>query len=305
MANNSSGARSVLYGKTIDHVLEQRVVLSDGTLAHFRPLDRNQANAAIAGDGIEARAYRAIPELGRRHADEIERRFPKVLRRVGGYNLDAFVDPSRPVDLTRIMIGSEGTLGFIVDAKIKLVPLPAQKSVLTIEFDQLLDALGATPAILKHGPSAVEVMDDFILSHAKSHPGARPATARDDQRRRIGAPLRGVLRRLDRRAEGAHDRRRARSAVTEAAANAAGDRSAEAAGDLELPRSGAGTFDGDEDRRQGDLVRRGHGRRPGEAARLHRAFHRHRAPAQHHRGRLRARLGRLPARQAGGESQDG
>jgi FAD/FMN-containing dehydrogenase len=116
MANNSSGARSVLYGKTIDHVLEQRVVLSDGSLAHFRPLDRHQADA-IAGDGIEARAYRAIPELGRRHADEIERRFPKVLRRVGGYNLDAFVDPSRPVDLTRIMIGSEGTLGFIVDAK--------------------------------------------------------------------------------------------------------------------------------------------------------------------------------------------
>jgi FAD/FMN-containing dehydrogenase/Fe-S oxidoreductase len=170
MANNSSGARSVLYGKTIDHVLEQRVVLSDGTCAHFRPLDRNQADAAVAGDGIEAGAYRAIPELGRRHADEIERRFPKVLRRVGGYNLDAFVDPSRPVDLTRIMIGSEGTLGFIVDAKIKLVPLPKQKSVLTIEFDELLDALGATPAILKHGPSAVEVMDDFILSHAKSHP---------------------------------------------------------------------------------------------------------------------------------------
>jgi FAD/FMN-containing dehydrogenase/Fe-S oxidoreductase len=170
MANNSSGARSVLYGKTIDHVLEQRVVLSDGTLAHFRPLDKNQAAAAIAGDGIEARAYRAIPELGRRHAAEIERRFPKVLRRVGGYNLDAFVDPSAPIDLTRIMIGSEGTLGFIVDAKIRLVPLPLQKAVLTIEFDQLLDALGATPAILKHGPSAVEVMDDFILSHAKGHP---------------------------------------------------------------------------------------------------------------------------------------
>ena len=68
------------------------------------------------------------------------------------------------------MIGSEGTLGFIVDAKIKLVPLPKQKSVLTVEFDELLDALGATPAILTHGPSAVEVMDDFILSHAKIHP---------------------------------------------------------------------------------------------------------------------------------------
>ena len=170
MANNSSGARSVLYGKTIDHVVEQRVVLSDGRLAHFHPVDRHAVEASQRGDSIEARAYRAIPQLGIRHAAEIDRRFPKVLRRVGGYNLDAFVDAARPVDLTRIIIGSEGTLGFIVDAKINLVPLPAQKSVITIEFDQLLDALGATPLILKHKPSAVEVMDDFILSHAKSHP---------------------------------------------------------------------------------------------------------------------------------------
>ena len=177
MANNSSGARSVRYGKTIDHVLEQRVALSDGKLAHFRPLVRAEAKAATVGDSIEARAYRAIPELGVLHAAEIERRFPKVLRRVGGYNLDAFVDPRKPIDLTRIMIGSEGTLGFIVDAKITLVDLPKQKSVLTIEFDHLLDALGATPLILKHGPSAVEVMDDFILSHAKGHP------ALDAQRR--------------------------------------------------------------------------------------------------------------------------
>jgi FAD/FMN-containing dehydrogenase/Fe-S oxidoreductase len=171
MANNSSGARSVLYGKTIDHVIEQRVVLADGSLAHFRPLDAAELSRAQQGDGIEARAYRAIPELGIRHAAEIERRFPKVLRRVGGYNLDAFVDPSRPVDLSRIVVGSEGTLGFIVDARIGLVPLPAQKTLLTIEFDYLLDALRATPLVLRHLPSAVEVMDDFILSHARAHPG--------------------------------------------------------------------------------------------------------------------------------------
>jgi len=177
MANNSSGARSVLYGKTIDHVLEQRVVLSDGRLAHFRPLTPAALERASTGDSIEARAYRAVPELGRRHAAEIDRRFPKVLRRVGGYNLDAFVDPSRTVDLTRIMVGSEGTLGFIVDARLNLVPLPARKSVMTIEFDHLLDALGATPLILAHRPSAVEVMDDFILSHARSRP------ALDAQRR--------------------------------------------------------------------------------------------------------------------------
>jgi len=169
MANNSSGARSVLYGKTIDHVREQRVVLADGRLAHFRPLTAGQLDEVRMGDSIEARAYRAVPDLGRRHAAEIDRRFPKVLRRVGGYNLDEFVNADRPVDLTRILVGSEGTLGFIVEAKLALVPLPAAKAVLTVEFDELLDALGATPLILKHGPSAVEVMDDFILRHAQGH----------------------------------------------------------------------------------------------------------------------------------------
>lgn len=169
MANNSSGARSVIYGKTIDHVREQRVVLSDGTLAHFRPLPAHELDVARAGDSLEARAYREVPDLAVRHAAEIDRRFPKVLRRVGGYNLDAFVDRSLPVDLTKILVGSEGTLGFIVDATVGLVPLPAAKAVLTIEFDELLDALGATPLVLRHGPSAVEVMDDFILSHAKEH----------------------------------------------------------------------------------------------------------------------------------------
>ena len=170
MANNSSGARSVLYGKTLDHVREQHVVLSDGQLAHLRPLTAAQLDEARRGDSIEARAYHAVPALGLRHAAEIDRRFPKILRRVGGYNLDEFVNPARLVDLTRIMVGSEGTLGFIVEAKLGLVPLPVSKSVLTVEFDELLDALGATPLILKHGPSAIEVMDDFILRHAQGHP---------------------------------------------------------------------------------------------------------------------------------------
>jgi FAD/FMN-containing dehydrogenase/Fe-S oxidoreductase len=170
MANNSSGARSIVYGKTIDHVLEQHVVLSDGQVAHFRPLSAKAAAAARDGDNVEARAYREIPQLAARHADEIERRFPKVLRRVGGYNLDAFVDPRKPLDLTRIMVGSEGTLGIVVEAKIGLVPLPSARVVLAVEFEDLAEALAATPLILRRGPSAVEIMDGFILAHTKESP---------------------------------------------------------------------------------------------------------------------------------------
>jgi FAD/FMN-containing dehydrogenase/Fe-S oxidoreductase len=170
MANNSSGARSVVYGKTGDHVRSQRVVLADGTTTELGPIDGGALAAAQAGDGLLARAYREVPALAQHHAAEIATRFPKVMRRVGGYALDAFVDPAAPVDLTRIMVGSEGTLGLVTEATVGLVPLPKAKALVTLEFDDVLDALAATPLVLTHGPSAVEVMDDFILGHAVGHP---------------------------------------------------------------------------------------------------------------------------------------
>lgn len=177
MANNSSGARSIVYGKTIDHVREQHVVLADGAVAHLRARSGDDLARAQAGDTIAARAHRAIPEIARRHAGEIARRFPKVLRRVGGYNLDRFVEPDGPVNLTEILVGSEGTLGVVVEATIDLVPLPAARVLLAVEFASVLDALAATPAVLAHGPSAVEVMDAFILRHTREH-AALDATRR-------------------------------------------------------------------------------------------------------------------------------
>jgi FAD/FMN-containing dehydrogenase/Fe-S oxidoreductase len=179
IANNSSGARSVLYGKTIDHVLELKVVLADGSTAHFRPCAGADLDPAASGGGLAASCHRTVREIALGCRDEIERRFPKVLRRVGGYNLDEFVDPAKPVNLTRVVVGSEGTLALVTAAKVNLVPLPAAKAVLTIEFAELLDALGATPLVLRHGPSAVEVMDRFILDHAKE------SAALDALRRRI------------------------------------------------------------------------------------------------------------------------
>jgi FAD/FMN-containing dehydrogenase len=170
IANNSSGARSVLYGKTIDHVLEQIVVLSDASIAHFRPLDADGLAAACVGTTLEAVCYRTVRDLADACGPEIDRRFPKVLRRVGGYNLDELVDRTLPFNLAKLIVGSEGTLGLVVAAKINLVPLPAAKAVLTIEFEQLFDALAATPLVLRHRPSAVEVMDRFILDHARESP---------------------------------------------------------------------------------------------------------------------------------------
>src|ERR1700704_4929360 len=77
IANNSSGARSVLYGKTIDHVLEAHVVLADGSIAHMRPLDAAELEAALAGTTLEAACYRTVRDLAASCRDEIARRFPK------------------------------------------------------------------------------------------------------------------------------------------------------------------------------------------------------------------------------------
>ena len=170
MANNSSGARSVLYGKTIDHVLAQDVVLSDGSEAHFAPLQPAEIDAICSRGTLESTCYREVLRLARDHASEIASRYPRVLRRVGGYNLDAFIDPSRPVDMTKLIVGSEGTLAAILEARVNLVPLPAAKAVMAIQFADLLESLEATPAILEHHPSAVEVMDRFILDNTKQNP---------------------------------------------------------------------------------------------------------------------------------------
>ena len=167
MANNSAGARSVLYGKTIDHVLEQHVVLCDGSLAHFRPVSTRELDELCARESLEGTCYREVRRTVHACVDEIERRYPKVLRRVGGYNLDAFVSPNQPFNMVKLMVGSEGTLGVVVEAKLSLVPLPEFKAVLAIQFADLLEALEATPAILAHRPSAIEVMDGFILDHTR------------------------------------------------------------------------------------------------------------------------------------------
>ncbi len=178
IANNSSGARSILYGKTIDHVLELTAVLSDGSVIHTRPLSELELEAKCGRDDLEGACYRTIRRLAAEHAGEIDRRFPKILRRVGGYNLCDFVhrngDQGSAYDfnLARLLVGSEGTLALTVEAKVKLVELPRARATLIVEFSDLLEALAATPAILEHRPAAVEVIDQYVLNSTKLNPEA-------------------------------------------------------------------------------------------------------------------------------------
>ena len=141
IANNSSGARSIVYGKTIDHVMELEVLLSDGTAARFGPVEAAELERLSSGASLEARCYREVQRLAREHEAEIARRYPKVLRRVGGYNLDAFAGTGEPFNLAKLIVGSEGTLAVVAEATVNLVPLPVCKAVLVVQFADLFEAL--------------------------------------------------------------------------------------------------------------------------------------------------------------------
>jgi len=172
IANNSAGTRSVIYGKTIDYVDALEVVLSDGSVVEMGPLDDNEWVAKSRQDDLEGTIYRTVQQLGTEHADEIRRRYPNILRRVGGYNLDAFLpqddsEEPKPFNLARILVGSEGTLGLTVAATLRVAPLPKQRVLCSVQFDDLLEAMTATPIILEHGPSAVELVDRFLLDQTR------------------------------------------------------------------------------------------------------------------------------------------
>ena len=180
IANNSAGTRSVVYGKTLDYVMELTVVMSDGRVVEMRPLDDDQLDAKSQQNDLEGSCYGIVSELATEHAAEIATRYPKILRRVGGYNLNEFspapasnesaptprLRPDRDIgfNLCRLIVGSEGTLGLVVSAKLKLAPLPKARTVCVVQFHDLLDALRATPTILSHNPSAIELVDRFVLA---------------------------------------------------------------------------------------------------------------------------------------------
>jgi FAD/FMN-containing dehydrogenase/Fe-S oxidoreductase len=172
IANNSSGTHSVIHGKTVDNVLELKAVLADGSVTDFGPLDDHELEQRCRGDDREGACYRVVRRLGAEHADEVERRFPHLLRRVGGYNLDRFAPGMQPFNLAGLLVGSEGTLAVTLEAKVGLVPLPRARALLRVQFADLLDALAATPAALAHRPAAVEVMDRHILDATRLNPEA-------------------------------------------------------------------------------------------------------------------------------------
>jgi FAD/FMN-containing dehydrogenase/Fe-S oxidoreductase len=166
--NNSAGSHSIAYGKTIDHVLELTCLLADGSEVILRDLTPAELEAKSRADGLEGQIYREVRRLCAQHADEIRKRYPRLMRRVSGYNLDEFVKP-QPFGLHRLAVGSEGTLVVVVEMKMRLVARPKFTALDVIHYDDLQAALESSVDLLTTGPYAVELTDKMILDLARGN----------------------------------------------------------------------------------------------------------------------------------------
>ena len=163
IGNNSCGAHSILHGKTIDHVLDLTVVLADGTVTTLDPVrdDADLLQRQQRG-GIEGGAYRQVAGILDAFGEEIDSGYPRVMRRVSGYNLDALRRPA-PFDLSRLVVGSEGTLCSVVEARLRLVPRPRRSAVLACHFSELREAMEANLIAVQTAPAASELMDRVLM----------------------------------------------------------------------------------------------------------------------------------------------
>ena len=183
IGNNSAGSHSLIYGKTIDHVMSLDLVLSNTEEVTALPISLKELETKKRGNTLEAHIYGELCRICTDNASEIRKRYPRILRRVAGYNLDEYVkdagskevtpyrrdgcDADHPFSLTKILVGSEGTLATTVEATINLVPTPKLTALCVVHFDSLITSMEAMQPILACNPTAVELIDKTILDMAR------------------------------------------------------------------------------------------------------------------------------------------
>jgi FAD/FMN-containing dehydrogenase/Fe-S oxidoreductase len=175
IGNNSCGAHSAAYGKTVDNVEALEVVLYDGTHLSLRgSMTDAEVEASIARGGREGELLSRLRELRDNTADSVRAHFPKLPRRVSGYNLDELM-PERGFNLARAIVGSEGTLATILRATIRVVPRPKELALAVLGFDDVFLAADQMPWLLEHRPEALEGFDQNLpeLARIKKMPGVR------------------------------------------------------------------------------------------------------------------------------------
>ena len=177
LGNNSGGSHSIAYGLTVEHVIELKTVLADGSRAVFGEVTPDEFAAKCRAPGLEGQIYREVARIRDTYADEIQAKYPAHWRRVSGYNLNELVPAigrrhatnGKPLNMARLIVGSEGTFLTVVEAKMRLIRRPKKTAVEVIHYREIQEALESSSSILETGPYAVELTDKMILDLARNN----------------------------------------------------------------------------------------------------------------------------------------
>ncbi|WP_458188427.1 FAD-binding and (Fe-S)-binding domain-containing protein [Haladaptatus sp. NG-WS-4] len=168
VANDAAGPHSVRHGTTRDNVSRVECVLPEGTTATFDRRDGERLDGELARDDRVGELYRTVLDLADEHADEIERRYPDVDRNSSGYDLESSVaNDGSWVDLSNLLVGSEGTLGIVTEVTLELTERPEARAAALVFYDDVRSAADAVTDALTADPSAVELVDDAVLGYAR------------------------------------------------------------------------------------------------------------------------------------------
>jgi FAD/FMN-containing dehydrogenase/Fe-S oxidoreductase len=180
VGNNSCGSNSVVYGSTREHVMEVHAILSDGSEAVFKAMGLEEFHQKCEGETLEASIYRTTRKLLSKYENQVAIRtdFPKrsIERRNTGYAIDLLLEKAPftaggdDFNFCKLLAGSEGTLAFLTEIKLNVVPLPpGEAGLLCVHFHSIDEALRANLIALKYGPSASELIDHYILECTKDN----------------------------------------------------------------------------------------------------------------------------------------
>jgi len=162
-ANNSCGQRSIHYGTMRHNVNAIDAILPSGTSMRFDAINPSLNNI----NGEKRELSKALLDLAKQNANTIKERFPTVLRRVGGYNIDALLESDNDINLSHLLVGSEGTLAYSTAIELKLSPLPHNRVLGVCHFPTFYQAMDATRHLVELGPHAVELVDSTMIQLAR------------------------------------------------------------------------------------------------------------------------------------------
>ncbi len=166
IGNNSCGIHSVMAGRTSDNVLELEIVTYDGLRMRVGETSEDELGDIIARGGRKGEIYRRLKALTDKYADLIRKRFPDIPRRVSGYNLPDLL-PENGFNVARALVGSEGTLATILEAKVRLVYSPPARALVVLGYPDVFSAGDHIPELLQFNPVGLEGMDDLLIKFMK------------------------------------------------------------------------------------------------------------------------------------------